>query len=444
MTCTKRFIALLLALLMTFSLLSALAQETAWDEDRLNAYLNTLAETSKDSWQKAIYQAGAENLTVENDVLTFFLRGFAPNLKALPKQTEDPKGWLTGFFANISEYSLEACLTLAEGEPTKNSAAKLKTTVKNAAASAKKAFGQQAVKTALMDLLFPIPYKDAKAYKSEKISPEFTQWMSKMGLEADETQAFSALLYAQNARQLNLNKGPHALEISVKSTAPDRVLAQGGQTALDDLSKVTKANAIDSDRLMSLFYQGLLDASGSLRKSARDKLVFSVDVDELAQGSAGAEYEGFLQAFTLASAFDQFKSRVRGLPDFPAQDYPKNGRISGSTSGTKIVVKIPKDGSARYIQFRSASSGRLLVDLFIRPGGKATVRVPPGTCYLLMAIGKTWYGYEALFGKESILSRTQDLDIRSVPSNAYFELTLGGVKKGNIKAWSTNLSEFSK
>lgn len=444
MTRTKRIIALLLALLMAFSLAGALAQETAWDEDRLNAYLNTLAEESKDSWQKAIYQAGAENLTLENDVLTFFLRGFAPNLKSLPKQTEDPKGWLTGFFANISEYGLEASLTLADGEPAKQSVTKLKATVKNAAASAKKAFGQQTVKTALMDLLFPNPYKDAKAYKNEAVSPAFTQWMSRMGLEEDKAQAFSALLYAQNSRQLNLNKGPHALEISVKSTAPDRVLAQGEQTALDKLSKVTKANAIDSARLTNLFYQGLLDASGSLRKSARDKLVFSVDVDVLAQGSAGAEYDGFLQAFTLAGAVDRFKSRVRNLPDFPALDYPKNGRISGSTSGTKIVVKIPKDGSARYIQFRSASGGRLLVDLFIRPGGKATVRVPPGTCYVLQAIGKTWYGEEALFGKESILSRTQDLDIRSVSSNAYFELTLGGVKDGNIKAWSTNSGEFSK
>ena len=444
MTRTKRIISLLLALLMTLSMVSALAQETAWDEDRLNAYLNTLAEESKDSWQKAIYQAGAENLTLENDVLTFYLRGFAPNLKSLPKQTEDPKGWLTGFFANISEYGLEASLTLADGEPAKQSVAKLKTAVKNAAASAKKAFGQQTVKTALMDLLFPTPYKDAKAYKNEAVSPAFTQWMSKMGLEEDKTRAFSALMYAQSGHQMNLAKGPHALEISFKSTAPDRVLAKGEQTAFDDLTKVTKANAIDSVRLMRLFNQGLLDASGSLRKSAKDKLVFSVDVDELAQGSAGAEYDRFLQAFTLASAFDQFESRVRDLPDFPALDYPKNGRISGSTSGTKIVIKIPKDGSARYVQFRSVSSGRLVVDLFIRPGGKATVRVPPGMCYVLQAIGKTWYGEEALFGKEGRLSRTQDLDIKSVPSNAYFVLTLGGVKNGTIKSWGADLNEFSK
>lgn len=444
MTRILRTLSLLLALIMIMPLASALAQETTWDEERLNTYLTTLSEESKDPWQKAIYQAGAENLSLDGDVLSFFLRGFAPNVKSLPKQKEDPKGWLAGFFVNINEYSLEASLTLAEGEPTKNSVTKLKSTVKNAAAKAKQAFGQQTVKTALLDLLFPTPYKDAAALKKGDVSPAFYQWIDWMGMEEANVQAYSALLYAQNGRQLNLNNGPHALEYSVKATAPTRVLAEGEQAVMAVVSKKSKANAIDRERLQSMFNQGLLEAAGALRKSARDKQVFTANVDQLALGSAGADYDSFLQEFTLASAFDQFEGKVRELPDYPALDYPKNGRISGNTSGTKIIIKIPKDEYARYVQIRSAYNDNLIVDLFVRPGGSATVRAPQGMCYLLIARGTTWYGEEALFGKDSVLSKTDDIDIKS--AKYYHTLTLGGVKDedANLNSWGANKDMFKK
>ncbi len=438
----QRTIALLLATLMMLAMASALAQETIWNEERLNAYLTALAEETKDPWQKAIYQAGAENVSLDKNALTFLLRGFAPNLKSLPKRTEDPEGWLHGFFSNISSHSLEASLTLKDGEPTKNSVTKLKSTVKNAAAKAKQAFGQQTTKTALLDLLFPVPYKDAAAFKKGTISPAFERWISWMGMDESKSLAYSALLYAQTNRQLNLNQGPHALEYSVKATAPDRVLTQGEQAAMADISKIALANAMDSEQLQDRFYQGLLKAASALRKSAQDKQVFSVNVDDLAPGGAGESYASFLQAFTLTDTFDKLESAVRELPDYPALDYPKSGRISGTTSGTKIILKVPKDEYARYIQIRSASSDKLLVDLFIRPGGSATVRAPKGSCYLLIAMGTTWYGEEALFGEDGILSRTDEIDIKS--SNYYHTITLGGVTDGNLSSWGASEDIFKK
>ena len=294
MTRIQKTMALLLALILMLSTAGALAQETAWDNNRLNAYLVTLADESKDPWQQAIYRAGAENLSMEGDTLSFYLRGFAPNVKSLPKFAEDPEGWLTGFFGNVGEYGLAASLAFKEGEPTKNSVTKLKSTVKSAAAKAKEAFGQQTVKTALLDLLFPVPYKDAAAYKNSTVSPAFEQWVSRMGVEQHKAQAFSALLYAQTGRQLNLKKGPHALEFSVKSTAPADLLGQGEKAVMADLSKVAKANAMESDRLQTLFGQGILQAAGPLRKKAADKQVFTADIDQLALGSTGEGYDSFL------------------------------------------------------------------------------------------------------------------------------------------------------
>lgn len=211
---------------------------------------------------------------------------------------------------------------------------------------------------------------------------------------------------------------------------------------MDAVSKIALANAMDSEQLQHQFHQGLLTAASTLRKSAQDKQVFTVNVDDLALGSTGEDYANFLQAFTLTDTLDELESAVRELPDYPALEYPKSGRISGAKSGTKIILKVPKDEYARYIQIRSVSNDELLVDLFIRPGGTATVRAPRGMAYLLLALGTTWYGEEALFGEESILSRTEDMEVLS--SDYYHTITLGGVTDGNLSSWGASEDMFKK
>ncbi|NMD37797.1 MAG: hypothetical protein GYA87_03850 [Christensenellaceae bacterium] len=439
----KRNIALLLILIILLTTVNTMAQENAWNEDDLNSFLNQLAEDDNNGpWQKAIYYAGAENLTLDNDVLTFFLRGFTPNVNSLPKLKEDPKGWFDGFFANISEYSLEASLTFEDGNPTKKSITKLKNIIENAASKAKGAFRQQTVKTALLDLLFPIPYKDATTFKKGVISPEFYQWMSLMNVEESQSEAYSALLYAQTNHQINFDKGPHALEYSIKINSPENVLIQGENVAIANISKIQKANSMDVEQIKSFFKQGLLEAAGTLRKSTKETQSFTVDIDQLAIGNINDDYLSFLKSFTLTDSFNQFEEKVRDLPDYPALDFPKNGRISGTTSGTKIIIKTPRDEYARYIQIRSTQNDNILVDLFIRPGGKATVRAPQGMCYLLIAMGNTWYGEDELFGKDTIMSKTDDLEIKS--SRYYHTLTLGGVEDGNLRIWDASKDMFKK
>ena len=82
------------------------------------------------------------------------------------------------------------------------------------------------------------------------------------------------------------------------------------------------------------------------------------------------------------------------------------------------------------------------MDLFIRPGGSASVRVPQGTCYALTAMGTTWYGPEKLFGKDSILSKTDEMKIGF--SKYGYTLSLGGVVDGNLKSWGASEDMFKK
>lgn len=437
----KRLIALLLALTLGLSAAAALAaQERTWDEDGLNAYLNELAEESKDEWQKAIYRAGVENLTEENGQLTFFLRNFSPDVKNLPKQKDDPEGWLEGFFANVASYRMEATLTIEDGVPTKKSENKLKSDVRSAAAKAKAAFGQQAVKNALLDLLFPEPYKDQTAFKQGTLSDGFKRWWSLKGMEEGKEQVWAALMYAQASRQLNLNKGPHALQVSVRFTEPEALLSQAGKAALDEVSRIAKANTMEGEELMAAFTKALGDSAAKMRRGEKEKKVFTVDIDYLFVSETDNEYQGFLNTYTYHDAFDRLEVAVRTLPDYPAQDYPKNGRLSGSTSGTKIIVKAPKDEAARYIQLRSSEDDSLLVSFFIRPGGSATVRARQGDAYMLIAAGATWYGEEGIFGPDSSYSMTDAFEVLS--SRYYHTITLEPVEDGNMKMWSVDPDRF--
>lgn len=438
----RKLIALLLTALLTLSLtITSAHSEDNWDVIRLNKHLNTLAEKTKDAWQKAIYLAGAENLTVEGDKLSFYLRGYAPDMKALPKLTVDPAGWYEGFFQGLQAHGLSAALQLKDGEPTKASQAKLEAAVRAAAGKAKGVFGQQTVKTAMLNLLFPSPYKDTAAVKSGQLTPAFKHWAARHGVPEGQWAQYAALLYAQQHAQLNTSGGPHAMAITVRWVAPEALLADGSSAALATLSKQTRANAQGEDALKGALDRALLDSAAKLRKTAKEKHTFAMDVDVWAWERSG-EYTDLLAAFSMESAFDSFVDKVRALPDYPAQDYPKNGRISGNSSGTKINIRAPKDNLARYVQIRRASDDRMTVDLFIRPGGTASVRTPQGDSYLLIAAGTTWYGTEALFGEDSRLSRTADFEIMS--SRYYHTLTLGQAEEGNLPIGWADQSMFQR
>lgn len=437
----KRLLVMLLALLLCLPTVAAVAGETRiWDERELKDYLNELADGTKDEWQKAIYRAGVENLTEENGQLTFFLRDFSPDTKNLPNQKDDPGGWLEGFSASIAAYRMKATLQIENGVPTKKSESRLKSDVRSAAARVKEAYSRPAVKNVLLDMLFPEPYKDQTAFKQGTLSDGFKRWWFQKGIGESNEQVWAALMYAQASRQLNVNKGPHALEVSVRFTPPDTLLAQGEAAALNEVSKIARANIMEQEALMSAFVNALGSSAAKMRRGEKEKKVFTVDIDYLFVRETDNEYQGFLNTYTYHDAFDRLEVAVRTLPDYPAQDYPKSGRLSGSTSGTKIIVKAPKDELARYLQLRSSADDSLLVSLFIRPGGSATVRARQGDAYFLIAAGNTWYGEEGIFGPDSSYSMTDTFEVKS--SRYYHTITLEPVDEGNMRMWGVDPDRF--
>ncbi|MDR0929597.1 MAG: hypothetical protein LBM74_07790 [Oscillospiraceae bacterium] len=116
----------------------------------------------------------------------------------------------------------------------------------------------------------------------------------------------------------------------------------------------------------------------------------------------------------------------------PTRDFPESGRISGSTSGTKVIVKAPYGNSGYYVQFRLTKTNEKTVDLFVRPGESATVYTKPGTYYLMVVSGETWYGLEGsrLFGENGEYYQTYDTEIKG--SGYTHTISLDKTADGNL------------
>ena len=167
-----------------------------------------------------------------------------------------------------------------------------------------------------------------------------------------------------------------------------------------------------------------------------------LDIDRVA-GATGDEYVQYMQAFQVDGVLDALYYDVHDLPDAPAQDFPKSGRLSGSKSGTKVIVKAPKDDElGRYLQMCNAETDEVAVEFFIRPKGSATVYVPKGHYYFLIAAGETWYGVEGLFGENARYSSTADTEILS--KKYYHTIELNPTAEGNIPFYGASMSDFKK
>ena len=92
--------------------------------------------------------------------------------------------------------------------------------------------------------------------------------------------------------------------------------------------------------------------------------------------------------------------------------------VSEPASGTVLSGYAPKDGSqitvtlaptASCVVMLKDTSGRTLLSFFVRSGDTVTVDVPAEMMYVHFAAGKTWYGEEELFGKDTVYTKDDEL-----------------------------------
>jgi len=415
----------------------------AGDNAPVAAILAELGNGAKDSWEKAIYGAGAAMISQDGDTYICSLRSFNPRLKSLPNYSHHKQAWLEAFFANVQAFDLEVSLELNNGAPVPASLKALKTAVTKAAKAAKDAFGQKSVREAIVDLLLPKPVdSDAEANGYGELRGEYHALVSSNpAFTGMDSVQLTPLFYAQRKQSLDVKEGPHALRLNCTGADPAALLEGGRKALMDRFSKVYKANEMERYEIREAFADELAKQAAAIRKKGGQAHAFALNIDELSQGDFGAEYGAYMQSFDPEPVLDRLVDDIQQLPDAPAQPFPKNGRISGSKSGTKVILKTPSDGLARYVQVRGASDDKMAVDMFIRPGGSATVNVPQGKYYLLIASGETWHGMEGLFGSAGNYSESEEVGVPS--RNYYLTLTLG-VSNGDTGLYRSDPGAFQR
>ncbi|MDR0929992.1 MAG: hypothetical protein LBM74_09840 [Oscillospiraceae bacterium] len=408
----------------------------------VNAALAKLAEETTDPWRKAIYEAGARDVTESDGVVSFFLRSFNPGLKNLGVYKEDKAAWMAGFAKAVQAYDLAVSLDFSEGdEPTDASIKAIRSTVNSAAKKSEYAFDEVAVRVAIAERMLPLP-AEAEALASG--APfALTEAYSALMTGDDMAQELVPLFYAQTSQKMTVTNGPHALILKCKGIDPQTLLKEMESQVISELSKKRLANAMSIEEIEAYAVQILCERAEAVRKKSVSSYEFTFDIDAFFHEDFGEDYDNYMMAYTddYDSVLLGIADRVWDMPDFPALDFPKNGRISGSTRGTKVIIRVPEGTEGFYVQFRKVETDEMTVDLFIRPGGSATVYTPRGMYYLMISSGETWYGVEdgLLFGDYGIYTRTEETEIAG--SDYYHTFRLR-VEDGNIGGYDADPEDF--
>ena len=414
-----------------------------WVREMLHAALVQRGEAaSKKPWVKAVYEAGFQNLSVEGDNVSFQLRSFDPKPKSLEEGETDA---LQQLMKNASAFDLDITLVLEEQAFTAKSLKAMDTVVTKAAAAAQKAFGDKRVKAALKDWLLPSPIEKVKQSEDLLVTTDaFSHWIEQSDalFSGCTPQVWAPLFYGQTKQTLSAKNGPYSLTFTCVSIHPEDLLKNASKQALSTVAKQPASMRASGDALDGVFINALASNAFTMRKKANEKFTLTLSVDDIAQGKRGDAYEAYVARYNCVEVLRDFKAQVEDLPEAAALDYPMSGRLRGSTSGTKIIIKAPKDGQGRYIQLRSYDSDAFAVSGFIQPGKSCTVRVPQGDYYLLIAVGVTWYGEEIIFGEQSVFSRTGLFEVAS--RRYYHTVTLEPKSGGNLPLYGVSGDEFAQ
>jgi len=422
---------------------SVALSDTASDTERMIVdVLTRCAQGVKDEWQLAIYHAGVKDVQADpaaEGVYTFLLRSFDPGLKELGKYQDDNQtGYLTRLLDNTKVYNLAVSLTLNDGTFTDKSVKALQSAVKKAAAGSMNAFKDKGVLKALTDELvfnnFPSGIK--KVDDLYAVTTEYADWLINHNSTLSSLNALQwvPFFYGQTQQALDVTGGPFALKLKCTGVDMAVLLENARADALNALMFMNYDRRWDDNHVETEFRWALADNVITMKKKGEETVTITLNVD----GSPlyDSAYQNMLNAYAYDDVLDNLKSDTENLPDEAALAFPKAGWMSGSTRGTQVRIKAPKDSAAYYVQLRNYNTDEITVAGFVQPGSTCTLRLPKGDYYFVMASGSVWYGEEKLFGDNTDFSKTGLFEVMG--SNYYHTVTLKVTENGNMPIYGAD------
>ena len=376
-------------------------------DQRVESFLSAQAAAQKDAWTKAILEAGAREIQWEGNTASFFLRSFDPDLKTLGgyAKAEDQQTWRTRALQNIGAYNLAVSLTFEEdGSVSKKQANALIKKVKNAARSAKGAFGKKDLNQAFTDLLFQVPKTGKTPAAAELMAPdpEFTAFIQARPelFPCESPSEWAPLMYPQRNWKFSSGKGgPHSITLSWDTLSPTALLNRALDSVSAQLAGVTAAQRPKEENLSYMWRSGLAETAVAAKKGRLQTQKIVIDVDDLVAGNTPGAYRDYYAAYQPAAWYEKLVEGYRQLPAEASQPMPKTGILSSvQKKGRGVFVKVPKGGRNTYVILRDADTGVIQAEAFIEPGKNVTMKVAEGVYIVQYATGSTWYGTEGAFG----------------------------------------------
>jgi len=130
----------------------------------------------------------------------------------------------------------------------------------------------------------------------------------------------------------------------------------------------------------------------------------------------------------------------------PALTLPSSGFLRSHTSEKGIApLRIETRGSSNYlVKLENQTTGLNILDVFVRGGEAIEIEVPLGNYIVKYASGRTWYGYQHLFGPQTRYSAADSVFRFNKTGNQIsgYTITLFNVANGNLETRSIPASQF--
>jgi len=140
---------------------------------------------------------------------------------------------------------------------------------------------------------------------------------------------------------------------------------------------------------------------------------------------------------------------IPALPLPPPKPLPASGTLNSYLPGLHANMDAPFEirtsaGANYLLKMEHWESGRAILDVFVRGGDRVEIKVPVGTYRVKYASGKTWYGYEDLFGPRTSFSKadTSFQFKRTFDGYSGYTITLYKVQNGNLSTSKIGASDF--
>ena len=459
---------LILSLVASAFASEASATMEAAVEQFLNESMEKAADNATDGWERYIYSRGASGieLQLENYDVTkgkplavnFMLTSGNVHIKDQPKYEGDPEAYLNGIIQSMSAPDLKVKLNLSFEQSgngytaafAPKAEASLNKTVKSAAASAKKAFGDKKVLTALSDYFMPSPIavtrKVPSALRAGENQMTYIRYLNRIDLNEVDQPLLPSLLYAIKGCKLDLSGGPQAIALTFSAPDLSAMIGYANSEVQKEIPYDVRAKEYTSWDLMLKIVLSVerqaIDFRHGKAKGITERYefdMFNMPQNEDAFSISSTNHDTEALWGKLESAAGDIESVIGGLPDYPAIKNPKSGLVSGKSSGTTCKFVMPKDGLNYSISVYSAYTSKKILTVFSSKGKQVSVRIPMGDVYFIVGEGDIWYGPNHLFGEGGYYMKTVN---QMIKSNRYIHtFTIKPKTGGNVETYPLNYDD---